>query len=176
MKISDLLNLLGVFALLSILAIGGGTAVLPEMKHLTVDVHRWMSDEQFIAIYSLGQLAPGPNMLMVIVIGYHVAGYTGALVAFLAFFVPACVITFVVAKIWDHFDGNPWRAAIQQGMAPLVVGLMASGTIAIARTAVKGWEALALAAVVFCALYFGKKINPALLILGGGFVGWILWH
>ena len=59
------LQVLGVFALLSILAVGGGTAVLPEMKALTVNRFHWLTPEQFGQIYSLGQLAPGPNMLMV---------------------------------------------------------------------------------------------------------------
>jgi chromate transporter len=59
-------------------------------------------------------------------------------------------------------------------MAPIVVGLMLAGTIAIARTAIVGEKSqicLAFAAVVFVLLYFGKKMNPALLILAGGVMG-----
>lgn len=167
-------SLLGVFALLSVLAIGGGTAVLPEMRNLTVDGHHWLTDDQFRDIYSLGQLAPGPNMLMVIVIGYHVAGYPGALLAFAGFFLPACLITWVTSRVWDHFESSPWRLAVQRGMAPVVVGLMAAGTIAVARTAIINTKAIAIAAIVFVALYFGKKINPALLIIAGGAVGWLI--
>ena len=61
-KIVELIN---TFALLSLLAVGGGTAVLPEMKHDAVQVHHWVTDTQFAQIYSLGQLAPGPNMTCV---------------------------------------------------------------------------------------------------------------
>jgi chromate transporter len=169
-----LLHILGVFSLLSVLAIGGGTAVLPEMKQLTVDSMGWVTDAQFRDIYAIGQLAPGPNMLMVIVIGYHVAGLPGALLAFLGFFVPACAIAIICSRIWDRFEGSPWRLAIQRGMAPIVIGLMLAGTIAIARTAIVGKDSeicLAFAAVVFIALYFGKKMNPALLILAGAALG-----
>ncbi len=116
----------------------------------------------------------GPNMLMVIVIGYKVAGIAGALTAFAGFFAPACAIAIVCSRIWNRFEGSPWRLAIQRGMAPIVVGLMLAGTISIARTAIVGKDSeicLAFAAVVFIALYFGKKMNPALLILAGAVLG-----
>ena len=170
----ELLRILGVFSLLSILAIGGGTAVLPEMKSMVVDQMGWVSDAQFRDIYAIGQLAPGPTMLMVIAIGNKVAGLPGALVTFLAFFLPSCVIAIVASRIWVRFEGSPWRLAIQRGMAPIVVGLMLAGTISIARTAIVEPHqqiCLGFAAVVFVALYFGKKIYPALLILAGGVMG-----
>ncbi|MBV8491312.1 MAG: chromate transporter, partial [Candidatus Eremiobacteraeota bacterium] len=76
------------FALLSIQAVGGGTAVLPEMQRL-LEGHYHMSNEEFAQIYSLGQLAPGPNMLMVVVLGDRLGGVAGAIVVLLAFFIPA---------------------------------------------------------------------------------------
>ncbi len=164
-------NLCGVFSLLSILAVGGGTAILPEMHKLTVDEHAWLTDDQFRDIYSLGQIAPGPNMLMVVVIGYHVDGYLGAAIAFFSFFLPACLLTFVTARVWDYFRASPWRLSVQRGLAPMVIGLMTGGVISIARTAIINPTTVVLAALVFCALYFGKKINPALLILAGGILG-----
>ncbi|SHO67081.1 chromate transporter [Pseudoxanthobacter soli DSM 19599] len=166
-------SLLGVFSLLSILAIGGGTAVLPEMKTLTIEAHHWLTDDQFRNIYSLGQLAPGPNMLMVIVIGYHVAGFTGALIAFVGFFGPAGFIALATNRLWGRFEGSPWRLSVQRAMAPIVVGLMASGTIAVARTATTEVITVIFAAVVF-AVMFLRKINPALLILAGAGAGVLL--
>ncbi|MQT13831.1 chromate transporter [Segnochrobactrum spirostomi] len=165
------LNILGVFSLLSILAVGGGTAVLPEMKALTVDVHHWLSDDQFRNIYGLGQLAPGPNMLMVIVIGYHVAGFVGAALAFVGFFAPASIIAWGTSRIWNHFEGSPWRLSVQRGFAPLVIGLMTAGTISIARTAITGWIPVVFAVVVFCVLYFRHRVNPALMILAAAIAG-----
>ena len=75
-----LIHLFLVFSLLSVLAVGGGTAVLPEMQHMTVHTFHWLTDAQFRNIYSLGQVAPGPNMLMVLVIGYQLAGWAGMIV------------------------------------------------------------------------------------------------
>ena len=62
-----------VFAYLSLLTIGGGMAASPEMKSLVVDVHHWLTDQQVIHIYSVGQIAPGPNMMMVAAIGERLA-------------------------------------------------------------------------------------------------------
>jgi chromate transporter len=165
------LNILWVFALLSVLSIGGGTAVLPEMKRLTTVTEPWLTDDQFRDVYSLGQLAPGPNMLMVAVIGYRVDSWLGAFAAFTAFFLPSCLITFATSRIWDHFRGSPWRLSVQHGLAPMVIGLMCAGVISIARTAIINTTTVVLAALVFGGLYFGKKINPALLILAGGIFG-----
>ena len=170
---SHLVALLGVFGLLSILAVGGGTAILPEMKHLTVGQLEWVTADQFVEIYSLGQMAPGPNMLMVSVIGYRVAGYLGALAALVGFFLPASLLTLGASRLWVHFAGSPWRESVQRGLAPVAIGLMGAGVIAIAKVAVRDVATMALALAV-TAILLSRHINPALLILAGGLVGVLL--
>jgi chromate transporter len=176
---SRLVSLVNVFALLSILAVGGGTAVLPQMKHEIVGTRQWLSAEQFTDIYSLGQLAPGPNMNMVTVIGYHVSGIAGAILALLAFYLPSCTLVFAVGKIWDHFEGSPWRNAVQRGMAPITIGLMLSGVYAIGRTATFNLDRSArfnlttvAITIAVTAILLRRHVNPALLILAGGALGW----
>jgi chromate transporter len=175
---SKLVELVNTFALLSILAVGGGTAVLPQMKHDVVDHHRWVTDDEFTDIYSLGQLAPGPNMNMVSVIGDHVAGWPGAVVVLLAFYLPSSTLVYTLSKVWDHFDGSPWRDAVQRGMAPITIGLMLSGVYAIGRTATlnverpTGFNATTLAITIAVAtVLLRRHVNPVLLILAGGAVG-----
>jgi chromate transporter len=169
----NVLSLLGVFGLLSVLAVGGGTAVLPEMKELVVNQHHWLTSDQFGQIYSLGQLSPGPNMLMVAVIGYRVAGYLGAGAALLGFFLPAGLIMFFCGRIWDRFEDSPWKEAVQRGLAPLTIGLMLAGTWVLAKTVILGPSTAAIAVVVTVILLL-KHVNPALLIFGGGIVGYLL--
>jgi chromate transporter len=177
-KIVELIN---VFALLSLLAVGGGTAVLPQMKHDTTVTHKWVTAEQFTEIYSLGQLAPGPNMTCVMLIGYEVSGVAGLLAVLAAFFFPACLLCYFVSQIWDAAEGSPWRDALQRGMAPIVIGLMLAGCYALGKTAsynpTKDWEfnllTLGIGAAVVAALTL-TRINPALTILGGGVAGFFL--
>ncbi len=178
---SDLVRLINVFCLLSLLAVGGGSAVLPQMEHETVSVHHWITGEQFSTIYSLGQMAPGPNMSMVALIGWQAAGAAGLVAVLVAFYLPSSFLVYGCSYVWDRFKDNPWRDAVQRGMAPVTIGLMLAGVHAVGKTACVNPErtiefngittgiALAVAGILFA-----KHINPALLMLVGGGVGWFL--
>jgi chromate transporter len=160
------------FALLSILAVGGGTAVLPEMQSLLS--HQFGVDHtQFIHIYSIGQLAPGPNMLMVLVIGYQLAGLLGASIVLLSFFLPSSVLCFYMGRLWNRFGESPWRRAIQNALEPISIGLMASGVYAVGKASIIGGITAALALVSFY-LILRTKINPVWVILGSGGFGALL--
>ncbi|WP_397392298.1 chromate transporter [Polynucleobacter sp.] len=169
---SLLMHLALSFALLSILAVGGGTAVLPEMQSLLS--HRFGIDHtQFIHIYSISQLAPGPNMLMVLVIGYQLAALLGASIVLLSFFLPSSVLCFYMGRLWNRFGESPWRRAIQNALEPISIGLMASGVYAVGKTSIVGGISAALALVSFY-LILRTKINPVWVILGSGGFGALL--
>ena len=169
---SLLIHLAWTFALLSILAVGGGTAVLPEMQ--TILAHQFGIDHtQFVHIYSIGQLAPGPNMLMVLVIGYQIAGLIGAGVVLLSFFLPSSLMCFYMGRLWNRFGENPWRRSIQNALEPISIGLMSSGVYAVAKASVVSGITLALALVTLY-LILRTKINPVLVILGSGGFGALL--
>lgn len=170
---TTLLRLLGVFGMLSVLAVGGGLAVLPEMKKLTVEQYHWVTADEFVDFYSLGQMAPGPNMVMVTLIGYKVAGLVGAISVLVAFFLPASVLTFGANRLWHRLSAWPWRESIRRGLGPVTVGLMIAGVISIGKVAIDMVGAAVLAVVV-AALVLTTRINPALLILGSAMVGWAL--
>ncbi len=72
------------FALLALVAFGGATALLPEMHRVVVENHHWLDDATFTHLYAIAQAAPGPNVLVVTLIGWKVAGLAGALAATLA--------------------------------------------------------------------------------------------
>lgn len=159
-----------VFGYLSFLTIGGGMAAFPEMRTQVVDVHRWLSEEQLVHVYSVGQMSPGPNMMMVAQVGELVAGILGALVAALAFFVPTGILTFAVGRIWKRLEHWKWRDSIQKGLGPVAIGMAVAGLITFGRGAIQGWLTLVVALIVFAASV-RTRINPALLILCGAVVG-----
>jgi len=167
---NTLLQLAARFGLLSLLAVGGGAAVLPEMKETVVGQMHWLTDDQFVEVYSLGQLAPGPNMLMVQIIGERIAGIPGALVALVGFFLPASLLTYGAGKLWDRLDGWPWRESIRRGLAPVSIGLMLAGTITIAKIAVTDPRTIAMAGAVTVILLW-RSVNPAWLIIGCAALG-----
>jgi len=169
---TQLISLAACFSLLSLLAVGGGTAVLPEMQ--TLMAHQFGIDHiRFVHTYSIGQIAPGPNMLMVLVIGYQIAGALGASVVLLSFFLPSSILCFYVGRIWDHFGESPWRRSIQNALEPISIGLMASGVYSVAKSSIVSPITLVLALISFY-LILKTKINPVIVILGSGLLEAVL--
>ncbi len=162
--------LVRVFAYLSLLTVGGGMAAFPEMKFLTVEVHKWLTFPQLIHLYSVGQMAPGPNMMMIVAIGEWAGGLLGAIAVLFAFFGPTALLAFVVARLWKRLEKWPWRTSIQQGLAPVSIGLLLAGCFTMAKGAVTGTETAAIAVAVLLVL-LQYKINPALLVVAGAVVG-----
>lgn len=163
-------TLVRVFAYLSLLTVGGGMAAFPEMKTLTVDVHQWLTFSQLIHIYSVGQMAPGPNMMMIVVIGQWAGGFLGAILTVVAFFGPTAVLSFAVAKGWRKLEKWPWRQSIQRGLAPVSIGLLLAGCFTMAKGAITGLETGALAVGTLLVL-MQYKINPAVLVVAGAIIG-----
>lgn len=166
----QLLDIAGVFAYLSLLTVGGGMAAFPELKTLTVDTYHWVTFPEMLHFYSLGQLAPGPNMMMVVSIGAVVAGLPGAAVALIAFFLPTGILTWAIGRLWIHLATWRWRPAIQTGLGSVSVGLVLAGAIIMGRGAVTNALYAAVAIVVFF-LLLKTKINPAYPIVASGLVG-----
>jgi len=167
-----LVNLAFTFMALSIMAVGGGTAVLPEMQTLLAQQFN-VSHTQFVHIYSIGQVAPGPNMLMVLVIGFQVAGLIGAGVVLLSFFLPSSILCLYAGRLWNHFGESPWRRSIQNALEPISIGLMSSGVYAVAKASIVSPITLGLAIITFICI-LKTKINPVLVILGSGLFSYIL--
>ena len=162
--------LIRVFGYLSLLTVGGGMAAFPEMKILTVDVHNWLTFPKLIHLYSVGQMAPGPNMMMIVAIGQWAGGLAGAVVTLIAFFGPTALLAFLVARFWKRLEKWPWRKSIQEGLAPVSIGLLLAGCFTMAKGAITGLETGAIAVGVLLML-LQYKINPALLVVAGAVIG-----
>ena len=167
-----LIHLAATFAVLSLLAVGGGTAVLPEMQ--VVLANQFNIDHlHFVQVYSIGQLAPGPNMLMVLVFGFQIAGFIGSLIVLLSFFLPSSALCYFAGRIWVRVGENPWRRAVQNALEPISIGLMASGVYAVAKASIIGPITITLC-LTSLYLIMKTKINPVFVILGIGLVGSIM--
>ena len=167
---NQLSDLARVFAYLSLLTVGGGMAAFPEMKTLTVAVHGWLTAPQLVHLYSVGQLAPGPNMMMIVPIGDWVGGPLGALVVLIAFFGPTALLTFMIGRWWVRLESWPWRKSIQQGLAPVSIGLLLAGGFTLAKGAIFGLETAAIAVGVLLIL-LQTKVNPTALVLSAAVIG-----
>ena len=154
-----LATLAGFFAVLSLFSIGGGNSAVPEMHRYAVDVQHWLTDRQFADTFALAQLAPGPNLIIVALIGYHVAGVAGALVAMLAMCGPTSVFAFFVGRASERFKGSFWHGALSRGLVPVTLGLTAASAIVIATTADYGWLAAGITLGTALTAYF-VRVHP----------------
>jgi chromate transporter len=127
------------FGFVSLLAIGGANVVLPEIYRRVVEVEHWMNDQTFAALFAIGNAAPGPNVMVVTLIGWHVAGLAGAITATVAMCGPSSLLAFALARAWDRFKQRPWRRAVQDGLAPITVGLVAATGYLLVEATHKGW-------------------------------------
>ena len=174
MNESPLLTLFGYFAALSLFAVGGANAAMPEMHRISVEIMGWMTDRQFADMFAISQLSPGPNVIIVTLIGYHVAGFAGAAVATLAMCGPTCVMAFCVARVWDKFKEARWRIAIQAGLVPVSLGLMAASAYVIARATDQSVLATAIT-LATAALAFFTRLNPLWMFIVAGLLGLTGW-
>jgi chromate transporter len=154
--------------LMSLFAVGGANAAIPEMHRIAVDVRHWMTDKQFADIYAISQLSPGPNVLIVTLIGYTVAGVAGALAATLAMCVPTAVLAYYVSRLLTPTSQSRWPAIIQAALVPLSIGLMGASGLILARATDRSLIA-ALVTSGAALLAFATRLNPFWMLLAGGF-------
>ena len=176
---STYLHLIGLFGMLSLLSIGGGNVVLPEMHLRSVNGQHWLTDSQFADIFSISQAAPGPSILIVTLVGYaaglQVGGVPGAIVggivATVAMILPAASFVYVVTLFWQRAEDSKWRIAVEKGFAPLTVGLIMATSLVMSRAADHDWRAYLLTGI--CTLLFVfTKVNPLVVVAAAGAIGY----
>ncbi len=130
------------FAGLSLLAVGGAISALPEMHRFLVEERAYLTDDQFVNSVALGQIAPGPNVMFVALMGWnmglHAAGgmaagpwawWSGlglALACLVCVLLPSSVLTYNITQ-WLHRERDRIGVrSFKAGMAPIVIGLMTS--------------------------------------------------
>jgi chromate transporter len=163
-------GLVSTFGLMSLFAVGGAAAAVPEMHRIAVDVHHWMTDKQFADAFAISQLSPGPNVLIVTLIGYVVAGIPGALAATLAMCLPTALLAYYVSRLLSRPRQSRWPAMIQAALVPLSIGLMAASALILAQSTGRTVVAALLMAAV-AVLASVSRVSPLWLLLAGGVLG-----
>lgn len=175
-----MLALLGLFGSLSLMSIGGGNTVLPEMHLRAVGGYDWLTNSQFADIFSISQAAPGPSILIVSLVGYaaglHVAGVLGGLLggvlATVAMIVPAAALMYLVTLSWKRAQKSKWRIAVEKGFAPLTVGLILATSLVMSRAADHDWRAYSITAVA-TVIFVRTETNPLIVVAGAALLGYL---
>jgi chromate transporter len=168
---SDTLIVIAVhFALLSLFAVGGATSAVPEMHRQAVELQHWMSDRQFSELFAMSQAAPGPNVMIVTLIGQQAGGIFGGLIATGAMCVPSSVLAYVVYRVFDRFKGAHWRNAVQAGLIPITIGLVAASAFIVAQAADQSWPAFAIT-MATAALVYWTRVTPLIALALAAAIG-----
>jgi chromate transporter len=167
---NPILTLALTFGVMSLFAVGGANSAIPEMHRVAVDVHHWLTDKQFADVFAISQLSPGPNVLIVTLIGYAVGGLGGALVATVAMCLPTALLAYAVSRFLNRSSHARWPSILQASLVPLSIGLMAASALVLVQASDRTWAALLVtgAAAVLAA---STRLNPLWLLLAGGCVG-----
>jgi len=164
-----LIQLFWLFALLSMVAFGGGTGVIPDIQRAAVDVHHWMTAREFLDLFAISRAAPGPGSMVAALVGQKAAGLPGAAVAFVAMFGPSSLLVFVVARFWNRAARKPWRAVVERALAPIGIGMTFAAGFSLVRGTEHGLLSYAVTAASTLAFAF-TSVNPIVLLSVGAAV------
>ena len=158
------------FVILSFLAFGGANATLPEIHRLVVEQNQWLAADIFSDLFAISQAAPGPNVLLISLIGLQLSGISGFLVTTLAFCLPSSLLMFAFDRWWRKAGTSKWRTAIEESVGPLSSGLvLSSGWLIATSTQPSGFPPLLLLTAATTYLVMTRSWHPLWWIaLGGG--------
>jgi chromate transporter len=156
--------------MLSLLAVGGANAVVPEMHRQIVEIHGWMDSATFAKIYALAQAAPGPNVLVVPALGWVIAGPAGMAVSLFGIVAPAWALAWWVAGVTERLAGKTWVKAVRGGLVPVAIGLILASGLIMAEASAFSWIALAATAVA-SVFVWRTDYNPLWTLGTGGLIG-----
>jgi chromate transporter len=149
---------------------GGGLSMLAFIQEQVVNQFGWLTPQEFVDGLALGQLTPGPILMLAAFIGFKLAGATGAAVAGSAIFLPSFLMMLSVLPLLRKLKDLQWLRAFMRGVGPAVIGALAVSLVQMAPHAAPDiftWVLLALTIglILLC------KLGPLPVMAGGGVIG-----
>jgi chromate transporter len=166
----DLVGLFLHFLLLWFIAIGGPSAILPDIHRYLVEVHQLLTNTQFAELYTLAQAAPGPNAMYVTLIGWHLAGWAGVAATTLPLLIPASTLTLLVGHLNERYPNASISRVIRRGLMPITIGLTFASATILMRAVNHDWRAYLITCLTV-ALVLWKPWNPLWLLAAGALAG-----
>jgi chromate transporter len=160
---------------------GSGLAIVPFLRSGVVREYGWMNDQQFLDAVAVAMITPGPVVITVGFIGYHVQGLTGAIVAALATFLPCYLFTIIPAPYFKKHGKRPGIVAFVDGVTAAAVGAIAGAVVVLGRqTIFDTMGALEIPKVVVLAATLAllgrfKKLPEPVIVLAAAVVGLIVY-
>lgn len=165
-----------VFCRISAITIGGGYVMFPMLKREVVDARDWISDEEMVDYYALGQSIPGIiAMNTSALIGYRKRGVPGAVAAAAGMATPSLVVILLIAAFLSPYFDHPVVQKAFAGIRAAVVAMIVMALVQVSRKSVNSVVKALLALASFLAIA-GWHIHPVLMIVAGGLLGFVLFR
>ena len=162
----NLLEIGAYFLKVGAFTIGGGLTMIAFIQDQVVGQFGWLTPREFIDGLALGQLTPGPVLMIAAYVGYKVAGIAGAAVAATAAFLPSFIIMLIILPVLDRVRKLAWMRAVMKGMGPAVIGVLAVSLIRLAPAALPDPFAIMILAATLLALMVFRSGVFRLMIAG----------
>ncbi len=146
------------FFLISLVAIGGVSAALPEIHRIFVDQLHLLDEVTFSHLYALSQASPGPNLMFVGLFGWHMAGATGALVSLVSLCGPTLLLAIGVEQFGSQNQNSPVFTMLKSALVPISIGLLAS-TVALLLKSQANWKLGVFTVLNLLILFIDSCIN-----------------
>jgi chromate transporter len=170
----DLLARIGVFfTYAGAFVFGSGLAIVPFLYGGLVKQHGWLTDQQFLDAVAVALITPGPVVITTGFIGYLLARLPGAIVASVATFLPAYLLTIIPAPYFKRYGKQPGVAAFVDGVTAAAVGAISGAVVVLGRRSITDLPT-ALIAIVAIVLLWKWKVPEPLLILAATAIGLLL--
>jgi chromate transporter len=167
---SDLWALGMFFVKVGAFTFGGGLSMLAFIQEQLVNQFGWLTPREFVDGLALGQLTPGPILMLAAFVGFKIAGVTGAAVAGSAIFLPSFLMILSILPLLSKMKDLQWLKAFMRGIGPAVIGALAVSLVQMAPHAAPDpftWFLMALTVSLMLLRNFG----PLPLMFGGTLVG-----
>jgi chromate transporter len=166
----SLWQLAAFFLKVSALTFGGGIAIVAFVQEHVVERAHWLTAREFLDGLALGQLTPGPTLMIAAYVGYKLAGFAGAIVSAVCIFAPAFFLVLPLMPLLGRFQQVRWIKAAMRGVTPAVIGVL---VVALAKllphAAPDAFRVLLLAATAVGLVLW--RIGPLPVIAGAGLLG-----
>ena len=166
-KLGLALSLAFIFLRIGAVTFGGGFVMIPQIEAEVVSSHHWLTHQEFADATALGQITPGPVLIMATFVGYRVAGTLGALLATICVFLPSFLMTIAAGSSFRRFRANRQMQAFLRGVAPAVTGLLLAATWSIGRSGIHSIIGLSMAIVILVILLRWRP-NVFWVLIGAG--------
>ena len=170
-----LVDLARTFAALSLVSIGGINALLPEIHRQVVVVHGWMTDAAFSNAFAIANASPGPNVILVSLIGWEVAGLSGMLVATLAIMIPSCTLAYFASRAITRWSDHRVVALLRDTLIPVALGLMLASGASMMRTVDRDVVTVLISLATAAFIYTTRR-NPLWALSAGALVNIAALH